>query len=87
MTKKIWKFPITTEDICSLAMPIGAEILDIGIQGKELKIWAIVDPDADTEDRSFSFYGTGLSIDTEGKKYLKTIQSGISVWHIFEIVS
>ena len=88
MSKAIWKFSIKDLDVDCVSMPKGAEILDVGIQRGEIQIWAIVDPDANTEDRSFSIYGTGMIIDPEGKKYLKTIfvQNGDFIWHIFEIL-
>ena len=88
MSKEIWKFPINLhESISYVSMPIDAEILDIDIQLGKIQVWAIVDPNVGTENRSFSIYGTGQRIDMEGKKYLKTVQAdgGIFVWHIFEI--
>lgn len=60
--KTIWKFDAPTQDEFSLLMPKGAQILSLGLQRGEPKIWALVEPDAPKEERNFVGRGTGHPI-------------------------
>jgi len=84
---KIFKYPIKKEqneygDI-PVEMPFDAEILTIADQNGEAKIWAKVDPEADTETRYFKIVGTGHDV-PEGYFYITTFHQGSFVWHVFE---
>lgn len=83
--KTIWKFTLARASLSPVTMPIGAEILHVGVQENDICFWAKVDPKAKTETRLFGIYGTGWDIpnDTESE-YVGTVQQGSFVWHIFE---
>lgn len=86
--KAIWKFPVPTTDEGSvLEMPRGAEILTVQTQGDSVQLWALVDPDAQTELRTFKTYGTGQSLDHCPGVYVSTyqIRGGALVFHVFEL--
>ena len=84
----IWKFELEKEDIQSIQMPVGAEILCLQMQGGKPCIWALVNPQADNETRGFITYGTGHVVPTEPYNhiYIGTYQlfSGDLVFHVFE---
>ena len=52
-------------------------------------MWFLVDPDAETEIRSFRTLGTGnpLTFNTENLEFLGTFQmaEGRLIWHLFEV--
>lgn len=86
----IWKFPVpTTGEGAVLEMPQHAEILTVQTQGKAERpeLWALVDPSADTELRTFRTYGTGHPIDDEAGRYVATYQlhGGGLIFHVFEV--
>lgn len=85
MTPRIWKFKVMAGDTNPHHhyMPEGAEILAVQAQRGEGCIWALVNPLAPTQRRSFHIYGTGFDIDPS-HKYVGTYQSGPYVWHVFE---
>lgn len=87
MKKAIWKFQIPIEDLFSLEMPKGAEILSAQNQYEGGVMWAICDEQAEKVQRTFRIYGTGHSINPDGHTYIGTFQVeyGRLVWHLFEI--
>ena len=84
----IWKFPIETTDFQNLVMPKGAKVLCVQIQDDNPFIWAMVDPSAEKEERSFLVLGTGHPVQTEDLNldYIGTYQlkNGLLVFHLFE---
>ena len=82
--KTIWKFPMPAASI-RLRMPVGAEILCVQMQHGVPCFWAIVDPEAERENREFFVLGTGQELGEVGK-YLGTfqLQGGDIVFHLFE---
>ncbi len=87
--KTIWKFPVPlTDESTVLEMPANAEILTAQVQGDQPQLWAIVDPTAVTELRTFRTYGTGHRIDQDPGRYVATYQlhGGGLIFHVFEIV-
>ena len=87
MSKQIWKYEInigkTKRDI-----PSNATILSVGLQGNNICVWALVDTEARTSERTFYVYGTGWDIE-ESVEYLSCIgtvqdNNGL-VWHVFEV--
>jgi hypothetical protein len=79
--KQIWKFEIKEG---SIRMPIGAKILSVQSQRERGMIWALVDPNAEDEPRSFAVVGTGESFDETNMTYIGTYQESPFVWHLFE---
>lgn len=86
--KVIWKFPLSHDFDITIKMPKGAKILCVQEQFREGFIWAMVDPDAETEARIFKSVLTGAEFETNGKEiYIGTYQvdHGNYVIHVFEI--
>jgi hypothetical protein len=87
VTATIWKFPIPVDDAFVIPMPTGAAILHVDVALGKPWIWAIVDPDADREDRFFRLFGTGMPLPGEGTlTYRGTflLEGGVFVGHVFE---
>lgn len=99
MEKTIWKFELETKDNQIVKMPINAKILTIQTQFDKPCLWALVDPNADKEDRFIKTFGTGHSVKynkcspmlgaeelDEFIKYIGTYQlhNGSLVFHAFE---
>lgn len=84
--KMIWKFRLKMVDRQGVMMPGGAKILCIQVQHGEPQLWALVDPEAVGEVRTFAIYGTGHVIDGAGE-YLDTYQlhGGGLIFHVFEV--
>ena len=90
MKKRIFKYPIRIEDIQSIKLPIGAEILCVQTQNNEPFIWALVDPstDADMMSHTFELFGTGHEVTYDmgiESKYIGTFQlhGGDLIFHLF----
>lgn len=69
-------------------MPRGAQIVRVAEQILEGAIWAIVDPGAERELRTFEIRGTGHEIE-DGAVYVGTFEqrrygTTTFVWHVFE---
>ena len=86
----IFKYPIPMDDYCSLDLPKGAKILTVQEQHGEPQIWALVDPEKQTEIRNFRLAGTGHPIKEkeEDLSHIETFQmmNGTLVFHLFEIL-
>jgi hypothetical protein len=82
--KTIWKFELPKQG--KILMPKGAEILTVQTQNEIPCIWAVVNPDADKEERTFVIYGTGFEFQLIDYKYIGTFQmhSHGLVFHVFE---
>jgi hypothetical protein len=87
MSKVIWKFAVPGPARFSTAMPAGAEILAVQVQGDAPQMWALVDPESPVELRTFQSFGTGHVIDASILAYLGTVQfdGGELVFHVFEV--
>lgn len=89
--KTIWKFKLAIGYSQVIKMPKGAEILTIQMQGINLCLWALVDPEKETKVRTIETHDTGNSMPEvdllkTARKYIATVQdSGTGeVWHFFE---
>jgi hypothetical protein len=86
--KRIFKYGLPVCDEITLYMPFGAEILHVDAQGSDdyaLCLWALVDPDSETELRTFAVRGTGHPADgLRAKDHIGTVLAGSFVWHVFE---
>ena len=85
----IWKYRLYIGPLTVIEMPKGAEILAVQTQDGRPCIWAIVDPDAPVELRTFEMCGTGHKMkelaEDETRVYIGTVQIDRYVWHYFEI--
>lgn len=90
--KQIWKFAIPTADKLSFKMPVGAEVLSVAVQHNKPCLWALVNPDAAMETRTFYITGTGHDIpDSVSRQFglfhgTFLLEDGALVFHIFEVV-
>lgn len=58
--RAIYKYKLTVQDTVDLCIPEGAKILTLQMQQGCPCIWAEVNPQAPTEERTFAIRGTGL---------------------------
>jgi len=73
-------------DVQTIKMPNNAIILSCQEQHMGfLSIWAVVNPDAPLEDRTFEIIGTGNEVSVVPRNYISTVVCGQLVWHVFEI--
>ena len=85
--KTVWKFRLEPEIL--IDMPTGAELLSVHGIGHDIFVWALVDPDALTEERRFLVFGTGHAIhDDMSMRFVGTaiLDGGSLVFHVFEKV-
>jgi hypothetical protein len=80
----VWKYLIDADDSQSIAMPSGAEILTVQVQGGIPFLWALVDPRRPLEHVLVQIVGTGHPFDPMGE-YVGTYQidGGTLVFHVF----
>ncbi|RTL09093.1 MAG: hypothetical protein EKK62_04125 [Acidimicrobiia bacterium] len=87
---QIWKFVLDPSvDPQAVKMPKGAEILTAREQGHNVCVWALVDPEAPTECRSFEVIGTGWEVPRRSRRYIGTAQiidGSPLVFHVFEVM-
>lgn len=96
VSRTIWKYPLDDrltygpDHVVTIPMPLGAEALCVQMQGDEPTLWALVRPQADTEDRRFVVIGTGFDIPAGVGRYVGTWQQWADtigaplVFHLFE---
>jgi hypothetical protein len=83
----VWKFtldfPAETQRI---PMPAGAQVLHVAFQDGHFRMWALVDPAADTEERWFAVVGTGQDVPAGGQ-HVGSVgwMRGGFWWHVFEV--
>lgn len=70
---KVWKYLLKVEDVQSVDIPIGGQILDLQLQENNPCLWVLVVEDNPLESRIFRTYNTGQSIGCSGT-YIGTYQ-------------
>ncbi len=86
MTKVIYKYTVQPSGE-AITLPVDAEILSAAFQGKELQLWALVDPARIEETKMIEVFGTGHPIKEEfgfKRKFIDTVFTGPFVFHVFE---
>lgn len=85
---QIWKY-VLGEPMTAVThyVPAGATFLQAQVQGDEVVLWAIVDPEMPKEERRFALLGTGYDLTARFKpsSFHGTVQQGNLVWHVFEV--
>ena len=80
-------YPIT--DYITILLPTGAHVLHVAEQNGQPHLWALVDPNAEPEERTFRIAGTGHKITAHPElfDYVGTFQmlGGSLVFHVFEV--
>lgn len=89
---KIFKYKIPVcDDIFSIDMPSGSNILSFKLQEDHPMLWAIVLPERNLEKRFFRIYATGDEMEKGHHNYIGTIivpcriVNASMVWHLFEV--
>lgn len=87
MEKFVWKFVLHIEGITTVEMPKDSELLCFREQLGRPCLWALVNPKAEIETRTFRVVGTGHCITQEVKQYIGTalLLNGARVIHLFEV--
>jgi hypothetical protein len=70
---KVWKYLLKVEDVQSIDMPIGGQILDLQLQENNPCLWVLVIEQNPLESRIFRSYNTGEHIGCSGT-YIGTYQ-------------
>ena len=85
--KAVWKYPLPGSDTFDIKMPRGAKILTAAAQFEDVCLWALVNPEAPPETRSFRLAGTGHEITENLGRHISTFQlaNGRIVLHLFEV--
>lgn len=87
--KTIWKFkmgdPLANDWTRSriIRMPLSANIIRVGMQGRDLCFWAVVVPNDGEEDRTFVMMATGASVPMHAS-YIGSTTDGPYEWHLWE---
>lgn len=79
----IFKYELPFEGIVCIQLPKYTQVLTVVIQQGRLYIWALVDPDEKTEQKTFRIAGTGNLI-RGNWKFIGTIFIETQVFHVFE---
>lgn len=88
MSLSVWKFPLAITDTQTVMMPEGAKLLAAQMQGEQLCLWALVNPNSHRHQaRTIEILGTGNQAPDVARSYISTAQQfgGKLVWHIFEL--
>ena len=81
----IHKYRLKLEDYPLVEMPIGAEVLHVGMQYGHLHVWARVDPTLEKKTRHFAVRGTGHANCPAANKHIGTVVDGSFIWHVFDL--
>lgn len=86
---QILKYPLNGNVVQCVAMPQGARVLSLQMQGDLPHLWALCDEAAPTEPRMFCTYGPQqhLPENIGAKHFIGTYQllDGALVLHVFEM--
>ena len=87
MNHTIYKYRIPGVGRVQRSMPKGAKCLCVNEQGGTTFVWALVDPAAEPEIRTFLAVETGVPDVPPDSRYLGTalLEGGQYVLHIFEL--
>jgi hypothetical protein len=83
-----YSYDVVMDEI-PIAVPEGAELLDVQNQDERLTFWFMVDTTAPLTSHTYLVYGTGHPVGIWTGKHVGTVQqhNGALVWHIFEKVT
>jgi hypothetical protein len=90
--RAVYKYPLpASTQPFYLTLPRGAEVVHVEAQpagGDEVKLWALVETDNETERRAFVAASTGQALPTEWRlAHVKTFTVGaFFVFHLFEVL-
>jgi len=84
--RAIYRYDLPLDDVVTVAMPFGARVLAVQVQGELPRIWADVQPSNTEEGYRFCVRGTGHPMKGNEGRYIGTFQmhGGALVFHVFE---
>jgi hypothetical protein len=80
--KKVFKYLVQPHDIIEVMLPENADPLHFDMQGSNLCLWALVNPEEPEMLFRFRMAGTGHPIETCGA-YINTMKVNGLVFHFF----
>lgn len=85
MTQRVFKYVLPITDHVTIQIEQAADILTAQMQGADLCLWALVDPEMPKLPMHFRIAGTGHAIKEDSLEYISTIQldGGALIFHIF----
>jgi len=83
MKKTIWKYKLDIVDEQFIEMHQYSKLLSVAMQGNELCLWAVVEPERDMGTVQIRIFGTGNPVYFGSLPFLGTVQEGRFVWHVF----
>ena len=85
--RSIWKFKLNPAEQF-VHMPRGARVLSAGVQGNDICVWAVVDPEAEKCLRAIKVYPTGSFMppadNIDSAVFVGTVFLGWLVFHVFD---
>lgn len=89
--EQVWKFPLAVTFLRQpVLLPHNAMILSVQPQHNKIVLWALCDVNVESTERQIILLGTGHDAPDGMLNYINTFQyqsqSGILVFHAFEIV-
>lgn len=88
MKRAVWKYELL-DVITTLDLPVDAKPLHVAVQQGVIRMWVLVNPDAETRTRRFYTVGTGHELPEDVFEpihvaSLLTDTEGTFVFHVFE---
>ena len=82
----VWKWTLTARDLTTIRVPKGGKLLSVHEQRGQICLWALVDPQKETEERTIRIAGTGHILANGKFQYLGSVHldAGQLVFHVFE---
>jgi len=82
----VWKFPFVITGEFKLDMPEFAIVKYVACQGGVPCLWAEVNSENKTVERTFYIVGTGHPFPNSYLKHIATFMQDVFVWHLYEEV-
>lgn len=86
--KTVFKYSLSLDDIIEVEVPIGSQLLHVGLQDGRLMLWALVDTAANPCIKRVRCAGTGHKIVEDDLRFIDTVHmvGGRLIFHFFEVL-
>lgn len=87
VTKQVWKWVLSPQDLSTIQVPNGAQFLHVGEQEGAICLWALVNPvETKREERTLRIAGTGHNLSNGRFDYIGPVHldGGRLIFHVFE---
>lgn len=85
--KTIYKYPLLIADDQKIEIPVGHKIINVGLQGRDIVLWAEVDTMNPKTKLEIFIVGTGNELPKKAKCYIGTVSipfpHGLFVGHVY----